>query len=117
MDAFLTWLSRTLSLLFAAFLGIFALDVFEGAFEPLMIVGFLVHLLPSFFLIAVTFVAWRRPLVGAIGFIGFAFLYIGLVGLGRPWGWYLSISAPALIVGILYSMSWYRKQLSVKNTL
>lgn len=102
------WAPRILSLAFVAFLSIFALDVFTGPFEWMMIVGFLVHLLPSFALLALVLLAWRYPLVGAIAFIGFALGYVLLAGLDRPWSWYAFISGPALIVGVLYLTDWLR---------
>ena len=101
------WTPRVLSLLFVGFLSIFALDVFTGPFEPIMIAWFLIHLLPSFALLALTFIAWRHPLVGTFAYIGFAFLYVLLVGLDRPWSWYALISGPSFIIGILYLADWF----------
>ncbi len=103
----LHWTPRILSLLFVAFLSLFALDVFTRPFEPMMLVGFLVHLLPSFALFALAIVAWRFPLVGAIAFIGFALAYIWLVGFDQPWSWYALISGPSLIIGALYLADWF----------
>lgn len=108
MNTFIYWSPRILSLLFVGFLSLFALDVFDGPMTGAMILGFLIHLLPSFALLALTFVAWRYPLVGAIVFIGFAVGYIWLVGFDRSWTWYAAISGPALIVGVLYSLNWMR---------
>lgn len=110
MDSILHLAPRTLSLAFIAFLSIFALDVFEGSFEMMMLVGFLIHLLPSFVLLALTLVAWRYPLVGVLAFIGFALGYVFLVGPNRPWSWYAVISLPSFVVGILYFVDWWRKR-------
>lgn len=106
MDRFLHYAPRLLSLVFVAFLSVFALDVFEGQFNALMIVGFLIHLLPSFALLALTIIAWRYPVAGAGAFIGFALAYVMLAGFDRPWSWYAAISLPSLLVGVLYLADW-----------
>lgn len=101
------WAPRVLALTFVAFLSLFAFDVFEGPFHAMMIVGFLIHLLPSLALLALAIVAWRFPIVGAIAFIGFALLYIFLAGFDKPWSWYTLVSGPAMIIGILYVIDWF----------
>lgn len=108
MQNVIHWSPRILSIAFVAFISIFALDVFTSPFEWMMIVGFLVHLLPSFALLALTAIAWRHPLVGAIAFVGFALGYVLMVGFDRPWSWYAFISLPSLIVGLLYAADWLR---------
>lgn len=100
------WAPRILALTFVVFLSLFAFDVFEGPFKVMMIVGFLIHLLPSFVLLALTIVAWRFPVAGSIAFIGFALLYILLAGFDKPWSWYALVSGPAIIIGILYFIDW-----------
>lgn len=117
MNNFLHWIPRALSLVFIAFLSLFALDVFTAPFEPLMLVGFLFHLLPPFVLLVLVFVAWRFPLVGAIAFIGFALAYVWLVGFDRPWSWYTAISLPSLIVGLLYLVDWWHHHKTVSINL
>ena len=70
------WLPRLLSIGFVLFLSVFALDVFTWPFEPVMLIGFLVHLIPSFVLLAAVLIAWKYDLVGAIMFLGFALFYV-----------------------------------------
>lgn len=110
MSTFIHWAPRILSLAFVGFLSLFALDVFTSPFEWTMLLGFVIHLLPSFALLAIVLVAWRYPVVGAVAFVGFALGYIWLAGLGRPWSWYAGISGPSLIVGILYLLDWLRRK-------
>ncbi len=102
----LYWSPRILSLLFVGFLSLFALDVFTGPVSIAMILGFLVHLLPSFALLVLAILAWRYPLVGAVAFIAFAFAYVLLAGFDRPWSWYAAISLPCLIIGTMYLADW-----------
>jgi hypothetical protein len=97
---------RILSILFIIFLSLFAFDVFEGPFSAIMIVGFLIHLLPSLALLLLTLAAWRFSFIGAIVFIGFALLYPMIAGFDRPWSWYALLSGPTLIIGLLYFIDW-----------
>ena len=99
------WFPRILSIAFVLFLSLFALDVFGEYSGWQTILAFLIHLLPSFILLAVILVAWRYDLVGAVAFLGFAVFYIFMVGFNRPWSWYVGISCPAAIVGILFFLS------------
>ena len=96
------WLPRILSIAFVLFISIFALDVFEEYSGWQALLGFLIHLLPSFILLMVALIAWKHDLVGAVAFLGFAVLYIFTVGFDRPWSWYAVISGPAVVVGVLF---------------
>ena len=75
-----------------------------------MLVGFAIHLVPSFVLLALVAAAWRYPLVGAAAFFGFAIWYVWSVGFDRPWSWYMAIAAPALVVGALFGISWIQER-------
>ena len=103
----LRWAPRIMSLLFVAFLSLFALDVFDGATGWQVVLAFLIHLVPSFVLIAVIAVAWRYEFVGAVAFGAFVAWYVWTVGPDRPWSWYAGIAGPAALVAILYALSWY----------
>jgi hypothetical protein len=99
-----------LSIGFVLFISLFALDVFTGPFTPMMFVGFLVHLIPSFILLGAIVLAWKYDLVGVVMFLGFAAFYIWSVGFDRPWSWYAGIALPSAIVGILFLVNWYQKR-------
>lgn len=104
------WAPRILSLLFVLFLSLFSLDVFGEYTGLTVILPLLIHLIPSFILLAGVIFAWKHDLVGAIIFIGFALIYILMVGFNRPWSWYAGISGPTAIVGFLYFLNWKRKK-------
>jgi len=104
------WLPRILSIAFVLFLSLFALDVFGEYSGWQAVLGFLIHLLPSFVLLAVILIAWKYDLVGAIAFLASAAFYVFMVGLDRPWSWYAGISGPAAVVGILFLLSWLQKR-------
>jgi len=106
MTRLLYWTPRIASLLFVAFVSLFALDVF-GEYEGWELAfALLMHLLPTFVLLATTVIAWKYDLVGASVFLGFAAWYAWWAGLERPLSWYLSIAAPATLIGILYLANW-----------
>lgn len=104
------WLPRILSIGFALFLSLFSLDVFSEYSGSAVLLPLLIHLIPSFVLLAVILVAWKCELVGMIVFLGFALFYIVMVGLDRPWSWYAGISGPSAIVGILFLLSWLERR-------
>jgi hypothetical protein len=109
----LFWTPRILCLLFAAFISLFAADVFgEGYGFWKTILALFIHLLPTWIILIVLAAAWRWEWVGGIVFIALATLY--LVGFwGRfHWSVYLVISGPLLLVGTLFFLNWfYKKQL------
>lgn len=104
------WLPRILSVAFVLFLSLFAFDIFEEYRGWQAVLGFFIHLLPSFVLLAVVLVSWKYDMVGAIAFLGFAAFYVLMVGFDRPWSWYAGISGPAALVGILFFLSWLQKR-------
>lgn len=106
MSPILRWSPRLLSLLFAAFIGMFALDVFSGPWRWAALLAFAIHLVPAFVVLAVALAGWRWPLVGALGFFALAGGYVLMVGFDRPWSWYASISGPALLVSVLFLADW-----------
>ena len=94
MKKVLYWTPRILSILFIAFISIFALDVFG---KPQWFLALVIHLIPSFILIALTIIAWRHELLG-----GFAFIAIGLLLLLSFRFELMIISIPAIIIGLLF---------------
>lgn len=124
-DTLIFWMPRVLSVLGIAFLSLFSLDVFDGTSNVgQMLVGFLMHNIPTFVLLVVTVLAWKRDIVGAVGFIGAGLLYIALLinnaltyGFhGYYIGWALTLSGPAFLIGTLYLVGWYKKR-QVRGTV
>ena len=94
MKKIIYWLPRVLSILFIAFIGMFALDVFS---EPNWPLALFMHLVPSYFLIAITIVAWKHEMLG-----GILFLIAGVVLLIFTHFEALIIGIPAFVIGILF---------------
>jgi hypothetical protein len=94
-------------LLFAAFISMFALDVFgeqRGFWQTVLALG--MHLIPTALLLAVLAVSWRWEWVGAVVFPGLALFYL-VSAWGRfHWSAYAVISGPLLLLGALFLMSW-----------
>ena len=117
----LYWTPRILCVLAILFISMFALDAFDGnASVWQKIGGFIIHLIPSYILIALLIVAWKWELIGGIIFM--------LIGLGFAPSIYiinhnrnhfsvsqslidvLMINGPIIIVGILFLISYYTKK-------
>jgi hypothetical protein len=98
----LYWLPRGLSILFALFISLLALDVFgEGYSFGETMVALFMHLVPTFILVAVIAIAWRWERVGAALFFALAVVYLVLTN-GRM----LTIPIPLIIVSLLFLVSW-----------
>jgi drug/metabolite transporter (DMT)-like permease len=109
----LYWTPRTLCIVFTIFTSFFAFDVFEESksiWETIL--ALLMHLIPTFILIVILVVTWRREWIGGILFIVMGLLYI-------VWAWgrfnisvYFLMAGPLIIIGILFLLNWkYRADL------
>ena len=109
----LFWTPRVVCILFAAFLSLFALDVFSeetGFWEELL--ALLIHLVPVYMVVFVLVVAWKREWIGAILFPALAVLYVVLSGGRQHWSAYAAISGSLIVIGVLFLLNWkYRVQL------
>ena len=104
----ITWIARTLGIAFAVFISLFALDVFGagyGFWEAL--VGFLIHLVPTYLVVIALVVAWRWPRIGALLFIGLGLFYILMMRLDLEWQALLLIPGPLFVIGILFGISGF----------
>jgi hypothetical protein len=113
----LFWTPRVLSILFIAFLSIFALDVFDGhhSFWETML-AFVIHQIPVFVLIAALILAWRWEWIGAAlygvaGLLHIAwvlFIQHHLPPFARPIA-ILTIAGPALVIAWLFLANWLKR--------
>lgn len=116
----LHWTPRVLCILAILFISMFAADAFNPQFTIWQqIGGFLIHLFPSYILIAILWVAWKWELIG-----GIILSVIGLVA--TPWVWnlnysmnhsvsmtlgvVLAITFPFIVIGLLFIASHYAKK-------
>jgi len=64
------WAPRVFGILAVAFVSLFALDSFNAELSVWQqIRDFLIHLIPSFILLAILILAWKKELVGGIVFV------------------------------------------------
>ena len=103
MHKALYWAPRVLGILAAAFISIFALDVFgEGYSFWETLLALAIHLIPTYILIIVVIIAWKRELAGGIIYIIFGLLYIVMARRGFPFTTILVISGPLFLTGALF---------------
>jgi len=110
---FLFWTPRILCLLFAVFISLFAMDVFNenhGFWKTTL--ALLIHLIPTGLLLLILGATWRREWVGGLLFPALGTMYV-LASWGRfPWHVYAIISGPLFLVGALFLLNWrYRTEL------
>jgi len=112
----LYWTPRVLCLLFAMFLSVFALDVFNQGLGFWQTIGaLLLHLVPNFIVLGVLAISWRREWVGAVLFIALAVFYVVWAWRSLPLVAYLPIAGALLLIGVLFLLNWiYRDQLRMR---
>ncbi len=107
----LLWAPRMLLIVFALFLVIFSLDVFEegkGAME--IGVAFVVHNIPSMIVGLVVFAAWRREWIGLVACLVLAVAWI-VWALGRfPLAVYFIMTGPLFLIAALYAVNWHLRR-------
>lgn len=123
INKFIYWTPRVLSIMFIFFLMLFSLDIFDmklGFWGT--IVGLFMHNIPALFLLIILIISWKHEIVGAIVFILAGILYIVRLLMsilmnpppqGYMLSWSLTIAGPAFLIGILFTINWFKKKKSV----
>jgi len=109
----LFWTPRVLTILFAGFISIFAMDVFEGH-HPLgqVLLALAMHLIPTGVVLVSLAIAWRWEWVGAVLYAGLGVVYVVWAWGRFSWDVYALIAGPLLLVGLLFLVGWrYRSEL------
>ena len=112
----LYWSPRALCITSAVFVSVFALDVFsEGLGFWTTALAFLLHLIPTFLILAVLLISWRREWIGGILCLVLGVLYIAW-SWGKPfatWSTFLLMVGPLVLTGVLFLIGWrYRRELT-----
>ncbi len=113
---FLFWSPRVLCIIFALFISIFALDVFDGqhTFWETML-ALVIHLIPTMVIVLVLIIAWKRELFGCIVFFVLPIIYIAMAWGRFTISVYLTMCTPMLLISVLYFLNWkYKDELQVK---
>src|SRR5437763_16456396 len=99
MKSWLFWTPRVLCLLFAVFISLFALDVFNeniGFWRTFAALS--IHLIPTAIVLVVLAIAWRWELIGGARLMLAGRGYTVTVVTGHhPLGWILAIAGPAFL--------------------
>lgn len=102
MKRIMHWLPRVLGITYAVFLSLFAFDVFnEGYGMAEAILALLIHLVPTYFVVACLLVAWWRSRLGGILFLALNLTYGMIFTRGELTG-LLIIAAPLALIGLLF---------------
>ncbi len=102
----LTWTPRALALAFAAFLSIFALDVFDGSHDlAATLVALGMHLIPTGIVLLVLALAWRWPWVGALGYTALGVAYAVTSWARFPASTIALIAGPLVLTGVLFAFA------------
>ncbi|MBN2860422.1 MAG: hypothetical protein JXK93_09190 [Sphaerochaetaceae bacterium] len=109
MKRLLFWLTRGLMVVYILFISLFALDSFDSAYSTSQqLISFMIHIAPSVLLAVTLFFAWKRPLVGAAGFLVMSVFFTILVhGPSGGIGFYILV-IPALIGSFMFCVESIR---------
>lgn len=113
----LFWAPRVLTIVFIAFLSLFALDVFDGHLGFWQtVLALTMHLIPVFVLIAALILAWRWEWIGAVLYAAAGLLYVTwVVSASRPIPpavrviWISMIAGPAFVIAGLFLANWLKR--------
>ena len=99
--------ARLVGFAFAAFLSVFAMDVFAEPGTVLEILtALLMHLIPTFLVLAVVLISWKREWLAALLFILLDVFYISITWNRVPWVGFGVITALILMLALVYFFAW-----------
>lgn len=107
-ERLLHWSPRVIGLLFAAFLAVFALDVFDeghGFWKTLL--NLAIHLIPTAVVLGALALAWRWGWAGGVAFLGLGVWYAATAWGRFPWSVYVVIAGPLILLGLLFVLDWW----------
>lgn len=94
MKFFIVWLARIMAISLILFISIFALEEWTNP------VGLFMQLIPSLILLILTLIAWKKPKIGGI-------LYLGIGIVMTLFYHSVWIASPAFVIGFLFWMSYF----------
>jgi hypothetical protein len=104
------WAPRALCLVFALFISMFALDVFNvgrGFWQILL--ALTMHLIPTFLLLIILWASWRREWIAGVLFPALGIFYV-VWAWNKPFGnWpvFLLMAGPLVVTGGLFLLNWF----------
>jgi hypothetical protein len=95
-------IARILAIAFAVFISLFALDVFvPGVPLGKILQGLLIHLIPTYIILILTWITWKHPMIGGILFILAGAAY-PILAKGEDLIAFLLIGGIPIMIGILF---------------
>lgn len=93
-------------ILFISFFILLSFDVFsmEGSLLE-KIGGFLMHNIPTIFLIIILLYSWKKPRTGGIIFVVLGIIFTVCYGTYKNWNQFVLISFPLLLSGVLFLLN------------
>lgn len=105
------WAARILAILYALFISIFALDVFqEGYSASETILALAIHLVPTAVVLVCLAVAWKTVRAGGLLFLLLGAAFWVFFGREAEWINFLIIPGPLILVGALFLACSYLKE-------
>ena len=99
--------ATSLGVLYAVALLIFAADVFNHEQNIAQtFYDILLHLLPTAVVLLIVFVAYNRPLIGAIIYLVLGLMYIITGWASMHWTAHVLIAGPLLLLSAIYITAW-----------
>ena len=97
------WIPRILTIAFIIFISLFALDSF-GTSDPwyMEVLGFLIHLIPTYILLAILIVFWKKPVYSGVSYIILAIFFTIFFNTYRNIYSFILISILPAFIGILF---------------
>lgn len=110
------WLPRAFSILFICFIGMFSLDTFDGKHSlSEMLLGFIIHNIPTFILLIILIVSWKKALLGTVLFLLASISLFFFIKI-RHFSYFLFLIAPLLLLSILFFIDWYINKTTNKRS-
>jgi hypothetical protein len=108
----LYWSPRILSIAFAIFISLFALEALNQGYGFWQtVLALLINLIPAYIVVGLLIVAWRWEWVGAVLFAAAVVLYTAQT---RPrhfsWAVISTIALPLLVIAVLFLINWLKRQ-------
>lgn len=104
------WIPRWIGILYILFLSLFTLDAFTaGAGFWNNILAFLIHMLPSIFVLVALILAWRWPLAGGFLFLILTIIFLLFFEHYRQIKIALIFEGPLLLTSILFFVDGLKK--------
>jgi hypothetical protein len=115
IERVLHWIPRILGLVFAAFVSVFALDVFGEDYTFWQTISALgMHLIPTAVVLCALAISWRWGWAGGLMFVVLGLWYLERTWARFHWPGYVVIAGPVFLLGLLFEIDWLHARLRTR---